>query len=192
MICLWLRVHQSLPSAGVAWRSLTLVIKIPQQQTTVHWYGSNAAEARTKRTCQTCQQKQCVKFTTTENNDLWRIPLTSSLSPNTSPHSILLTIHVFMRTQAQESACLQRSKTTTHITHITKSHISTLKSFLFKMWGNYRFLKDVRQVFIWVRCRHGDLWLARPVLWDTKTSASKSERKCRALPVAEPSDVVEI
>lgn len=82
-------------------------------------------------------------------NDLSGIPLTSShRTKYTSLHHYVN--NTCIHTNTSTGICLSTVKQNkTHITHTTKRPVSTLVSFLNKMWGNHRSLRDVKHLFIW-------------------------------------------
>ena len=68
---------------------------------------------------------------------------------NTHPYTSVWTIHTFIRTQAQESVCLQWSK--------TKPTVPTLLKGPLQQCRNHSFLRDAGHVFIRVHHEQSDL-----------------------------------
>lgn len=107
---------------------------------------------------------------------LCRSPLTScQYSKYTSLFHYLNNAHIHTLTHTRTGICLSTLKQNkTHITHTSeKAHFNACAEALQGMSDMSSF-------------GHADLRLGlqvKPALWDTQTSASKSERKCRALPV---------
>lgn len=121
---------------------------------------------------------------------LWRHPF----ALNTHPYTIIWTKHSFIETQEQESACLQRSKTKPTSPTRLKGTFQHLCHFSNKIAGKPRFLRDVRRVFIWARCKPSDVWLVLHTLWDTDLSfKGREEMPCPSChSYSEPNDVVEM
>lgn len=105
-------------------------------------------------------QMICVAF-------LWRHPT----GLNTHPYAIVWTIHVFIQTQAQESARPQWSKNKTHITHTAKRPLFNTCVISQQHAGKPPLsLGAAIHVFIWASCKHSDLWLVlqvQPMLWNS-------------------------
>lgn len=123
------------------------------------------------------------------DNRQWQIICLGAPLISTNSSTVHYTSHsTCIQTNTSTGICLSTVKQNKpRITHTAKRSISTLASFLHGIWGETtRSHRDSRHVHIWQRCKHGDIWFVLQVqsaLWDTQTSALKTGRKCRTLPV---------